>query len=169
MTEKPERPIRYHFPGAQILKVTTLIVALFLINLSAAIIMLLRVMPFEINRITGSLLVMTWLPTIMVLWGAKVWWFDFARFLNGTRQFREMKPMIFFFLILMLPLLASDTVTFWRTEDVRLIVQHVMFICMLFGSQVAFTILIVYSEYRHKYPQRTVDFLTYCNMEENYN
>lgn len=169
MTEKPENPIRYRFPGTQILKVTALIVALFLITLSAAIIMSLRVLPFGINRITGSLLVMTWLPTIVVLWGAKVWWFDFARFLNGTRQFRDMKPMILFFLMLLVPLLASDTVTFWKTEDVRFIVQHVMFVCILFGSQAAFTILIVYAEYRHRYPTRTIDFLAYCNLEESFN
>lgn len=162
MTEKSEKTVQYRFSSTKILKVFTFLSALILINLVAAIVVLIRAWPCGITKETCAVVSITWLPAIIALIGGKMWW-NFARSLKGTKGLCNVRS-IGFTLLMTGALAFVNAVIYWQTDDLRIILNNILFVYLLFGSNVAFTILEVYSNYRCEYPQRTVDFLTYCNL-----
>lgn len=162
MTEKSEKTVQYRFSSTQILKVFAFVSALILINLTAAIIVLIRVWPFGITKETCTVVVITWLPAIIALICGKMWW-DFARSLEGAKELRNAKTIGFNLLMTGMLTFVNATV-FWQTNDIRMILNNILFVYLLFGSNAVFTIFEVYSNYRREYPQRTIDFQAYCNL-----
>lgn len=162
MTGKSGKTVQYRFSSTRIQKVFAFISALVFINLASAIIVLIRAWPFGITKETCAVVGITWLPAIIALIGGKMWW-NFARSLEGTKELCNVKSIGFN--VLMVGTLTSvEAIQYWRTNDIGAILNNILFVYLLFGSNVVFTILEVYSNYRREYPQRTVDFPTYCNL-----
>ncbi len=164
-----KKDTNYRFPVAHVVIVSFCMASMASCSLATSIITSFRAIPFGWNTLTCGLFAVIWLSTLVVWWAGKMWWFDFARWLNSTAQLHNDRVMprekLKHGLVLYGCVAGSSLLTAGMSAaDVLLML---IFIYILYGGIAALIILRHYLTYRQTYHKRTISFLEYCNLPNN--
>lgn len=169
MIKMSEKGTKYRFSVAHVVVVSYCMASMASFSLTTAIITSFRAILFGLSALTCSLIAVIWISALVVWWAGKMWWFDFARWLNSTAQLRSDKDMLR--KKLKKGLIVSGCATGSSLLTVAMPAADVLsalnFLYILYGGIAALIILTHYLIYRRRYPKLTIGFLEYCNLPNN--